>query len=308
MVVDASRIATVRAFTRSYTAALGVLDEHLLSSPFSLTEARVIYELAQRDVTEVADLRRSLGLDAGYLSRILSRFEATGLVTRARSGTDARRQRIRLTGAGRDAFAMLDTRSSEQVATLLGGMAEAEQRRLVDAMETVRAVLGPRPVAPSEPLVRPVQPGDLGWVVQRHGALYAQEYGWDRTFEGLVARIVADYAETADPTRENAWIAEIDGRRVGSVFLVADDDASTARLRLLLVEPTARGRGLGTRLVDECVGFARGAGYTAMTLWTNDVLTAARRVYERAGFRLVREEAHHSFGHDLVGQHWHLDL
>jgi DNA-binding MarR family transcriptional regulator/GNAT superfamily N-acetyltransferase len=308
MVVDTSRIAAVRAFTRSYTAALHVLDEHLLSSPFSLTEARVVYELAQCDVTEVVDLRRSLGLDAGYLSRILTRFEATGLVTRARSGTDARRQRIRLTGAGRDAYAMLDTRSSEQVATLLGGLADAEQRRLVDAMETVRTVLGQWPTTPAEPLVRPLQPGDLGWVVQRHGALYAQEYGWDRTFEGLVARIVADYAETADPTRENAWIVEVDGRRVGSVFLVAGEDASTARLRLLLVEPAARGHGLGRRLVDECVRFARAAGYTSITLWTNDVLVAARRVYERAGFRLAREEAHHSFGHDLVGQHWQLDL
>jgi DNA-binding MarR family transcriptional regulator/GNAT superfamily N-acetyltransferase len=308
MVVDAGRIAAVRAFTRSYTAALGVLDEHLLSSPFSLTEARVVYELAQRDVTEAADLRRSLGLDAGYLSRILSRFEAGGLVTRNRSGADARRQRIRLTGAGRDAFALLDARSSEQVATLLSGLAESEQRRLVDAMETVRAVLGQRPTTPAEPVVRPVRPGDLGWVVQRHGAIYAQEYGWDRTFEGLVARIVADYAETAEPSRENAWIAETEGRRVGSVFLVADDDPATARLRLLLVEPAARGGGLGGRLVDECVRFARSAGYASMVLWTNDVLTAARRVYERAGFRLIREEAHHSFGHDLVGQHWRLDL
>ncbi|MGH8823322.1 MAG: bifunctional helix-turn-helix transcriptional regulator/GNAT family N-acetyltransferase [Jiangellaceae bacterium] len=307
MVVDAGRIAAVRAFTRSYTVTLGVLDEHLLSSPFSLTEARVVYELAQRDVTEAADLRRSLGLDAGYLSRILTRFETTGLVTRNRSGTDARRQRVRLTGAGRDAFAVLDARSSEQVAALLGALDEAEQRRLVDAMGAVRAVLGPRAATPAEPVVRSVRPGDLGWVVQCHGALYAQEYGWDQRFEGLVARIVADCVETADPARENAWIAEIDGRRVGSVFLVADD-ASTARLRLLLVHPSARGHGLGTRLVDECIRFARGAGYTSMTLWTNDVLTAARRVYERAGFRLTREEAHHSFGHDLVGQHWQLDL
>ncbi|HEU0212719.1 MAG TPA: bifunctional helix-turn-helix transcriptional regulator/GNAT family N-acetyltransferase [Jiangellaceae bacterium] len=307
MVVDAARTAAVRAFTRSYTAALGVLDEHLLRSPFSLTEARVVYELAQRDVTEAADLRRSLGLDAGYLSRILSRFETTGLVTRNRSGSDARRQRIRLTRAGRDAFATLDAQSSVQVGGLLGDLDDVEQGRLVDAMGTVRAVLGQWPATPVEPVVRAVQPGDLGWVVQRHGALYAQEYGWDRTFEGLVARIVADYAETADPVRENAWIAEIEGWRVGSAFLVAEN-ASTARLRLLLVEPAARGHGLGGRLVDKCVRFASDAGYTSITLWTNDVLVAARRIYERAGFRLIREQAHHSFGNDLVGQHWQLDL
>ncbi|HJU97656.1 MAG TPA: bifunctional helix-turn-helix transcriptional regulator/GNAT family N-acetyltransferase [Jiangellaceae bacterium] len=307
MVVDAARTAAVRAFTRSYTAALGVLDEHLLRSPFSLTEARVVYELAQRDVTEAADLRRSLGLDAGYLSRILSRFETTGLVTRDRSGTDARRQRIRLTPAGRDAFATLDAQSSAQVGGLLGDLDDVEQGRLVDAMGTVRAALGQWPATPVEPVLRGVQPGDLGWVVQRHGALYAQEYGWDRTFEGLVARIVADYAETADPVRENAWIAEIEGWRVGSVFLVADD-ASTARLRLLLVEPAARGHGLGGRLVDECVRFARDAGYTSITLWTNDVLVAAQRIYERAAFRLTGEQAHHSFGNDLVGQHWQLGL
>lgn len=307
MVVDAGRTAAVRAFTRSYTAALGVLDEHLLRSPFSLTEARVVYELAQRDVTEAADLRRSLGLDAGYLSRILSRFETTGLVTRNRSGSDARRQRIRLTRAGRDAFATLDAQSSAQVGGLLGDLDDVEQGRLVDAMGTVRAVLGQWPATPVEPVVRAVQPGDLGWVVQRHGALYAQEYGWDRTFEGLVARIVADYAETADPVRESAWIAEIEGWRVGSAFLVAEN-ASTARLRLLLVEPAARGHGLGGRLVDKCVRFASDAGYTSITLWTNDVLVAARRIYERAGFRLIREQAHHSFGNDLVGQHWQLDL
>jgi DNA-binding MarR family transcriptional regulator/GNAT superfamily N-acetyltransferase len=303
VVVDTDRIAAVRAFTRSYTAAIGVLDEHLLRSPFTLTEARVVFELAQHEVTETADLRRSLGLDAGYLSRILSRFEVMGLVTRDRSGADARRQRIRLTDPGRDAFALLDARSSEQVAAMLDALDDAEQRRLVDAMQTVRTVLEPRPPTPAEPVVRPLRPGDLGWVVERHGTLYAQEYGWDHTFEGLVARIVADFAETADPARESAWIAELGGRRVGSVFLVTDD-ASTARLRLLLVDPSARGHGIGTLLVDECILFARRAGYTSMTLWTNDVLTAARRIYERAGFRLVREEAHHSFGHDLVGQHW----
>ncbi len=307
MTVDAARISAVRAFTRSYTAALGVLDEHLLRSPYSLTEARVVFELAQRDVTEAADLRRSLGLDAGYLSRILTRFETAGLVIRDRSDADARRQRIRLTVIGREAFEMLDARSAEQVEGMLSTLSEREQRRLVDGMDAVRAVLEQRPATPAKPVLRPLRPGDLGWVVQLHGAVYAQEFGWDRTFEGLVARIVADYADTVDPTREAAWIAVLDGRRVGSVFCVADDE-STARLRLLFVDPAARGAGIGTLLVDECVRFARGAGYVSLTLWTNDVLVAARRIYERAGFRLVREWPHLSYGQDLVGQDWWLDL
>ena len=306
-VTKAERVAAVRAFTRSYTAVLGVLDEGLLQSPYTLTEARVIFELAQRESTEVPDLRRSLGLDGGYLSRILARFEADGLVARRRSGADARRQVVRLTPAGRDVYKVLDARSTDQVTGLLSRLGDEEQQRLVDAMASIGDLLGepPRPAAPY--LVRPLQPGDLGWVVHRHGVLYAQEYGWDQTFEALVAHIVASYVDKRDPRRENAWIAEVGGVPVGCVFCVHKDDA-TAQLRLLLVEPSVRGMGIGARLVDECVEFARVAGYGALTLWTNDVLVAARHLYERAGFRLVEEEHHRSFGHDLVGQTWTLDL
>lgn len=304
---EAERVAAVRAFTRSYTAVLGVLDEGLLQSPYTLTEARVIFELAQRDITEVPDLRRSLGLDGGYLSRILARFEADGLVARRRSGADARRQVVRLTPAGRDVYEVLDARSTDQVTGLLSRLGDEEQQRLVDAMASIGDLLGEPPRRAAAYLVRSLRPGDLGWVVHRHGVLYAQEYGWDQTFEALVARIVASYVDKRDPRRENAWIAEVDGRPVGCVFCVHKDDA-TAQLRLLLVEPSVRGMGIGARLVDECVRFARMAGYGALTLWTNDVLAAARHLYERAGFRLVEEEQHRSFGHDLVGQNWTLDL
>jgi len=303
---EAERVTAVRAFTRFYTTVVGALDEGLLRSAYTLTEARVIFELAQRDTTDVPDLRRMLGLDAGYLSRILARFEGVGLVTRQRSAADGRRQVIRLTPAGRQAYAMLDSRSADQVKGLIGGLSDENQRRLVGAMGRIERLLGDPPRPPAY-VIRSLRPGDLGWVVQRHGALYAQEYGWDQTFEALVARIVASYVEVLDPRRSNAWIAEVDATPVGCVFCVPRD-AVTAQLRLLLVEPSARGTGIGARLVDECIRFARGAGYRSMTLWTNDVLVAARRIYERAGFRLVEEEEHHSFGHDLVGQNWVLDL
>lgn len=325
--VDEDRIREVRAFSRFYTAVIGLLDEGLLRSPYSLTEARVIFELAQADATEVVDLRRRLGVDAGYLSRILARFDTDGLIHRERSGGDARRQVIRLAQAGRDVYSMLDSRSAAQVRGLLAGLTDYDQGQLVEAMGTVRELLGHvvpggRRDAPAGPsaargtaeasdrtvALRPLRPGDLGWVVARHGVLYAREYGWDQSFEGLVARIVADYADHRDADRDNAWIAELAGEPVGCVFCVHGDDERTAKLRLLLVEPSARGHGVGTRLVDECVAFARAAGYTRLTLWTNDVLVAARRIYERAGFDLVEEERHRSFGHELVGQYWRLDL
>jgi DNA-binding MarR family transcriptional regulator/GNAT superfamily N-acetyltransferase len=304
--IEAERVTAVRAFTRFYTTVVGALDEGLLRSAYTLTEARLIFELGQRDTTEVPDLRRMLDLDAGYLSRILTRFEDQGLVTRQRSGADARRQVIRLTPAGRQAYAMLDARSAEQVKGLIGGLSDENQRRLVGAMGMIERLLGNPPRLPAY-VIRPPRPGDLGWVVQRHGVLYAQEYGWDQTFEALVARIVASYVDGLDPRRSNAWIAEVDAAPAGCVFCVPKD-AGTAQLRLLLVEPSARGMGIGVRLVDECIRFARTAGYRSLTLWTNDVLVAARRIYERAGFRLVEEEKHHSFGHDLVGQNWVLDL
>lgn len=296
------RVAAVRAFNRFYTNAIGVLREGLLRTPYSLTEARVVFELAQQDVTEVADLRRTLDIDAGYLSRILTRFETDGLATRERSRADGRRQTIRLTDLGRAAFEMLDTRSAEEFRELLAELTEEDQRRLLGAMETIREVLegSPRPEAF---VLRPPEPGDFGWVVHRHGVLYAEEYGWDDTFEALVARIVADYVDHRDPQRESAWIAEADGEPVGCVFCVKKED-KVAQLRLLLVEPSARGMGIGARLVEECIRFARRAGYESLMLWTNDVLHQARRIYERAGFELVEENKHHSFGHELVGQSW----
>ena len=305
--VDADRVAALRAFTRFYTALLGVLDEGLLHSPYSVTEARVIFELAQRELTHVADLRRDLDIDAGYMSRITARLEADGLVRRERSQADARRQVLRLTERGRVVFDMLDARAAEQATQLLVGMPDPVQRRVVAAMDTIRAAFADGATSPSTVVLRAPEPGDLGWVVARHGVLYAAEYGWGETFEGLVARIVGDFAADHDPRREAAWIAEIDGEPVGCVLCVAADEA-TAQLRLLLVEPTARGRGVGRRLVDECVRFARRTGYRSIVLWTNDVLVSARRIYEAAGFALADEDPHHSFGHDLVGQHWSLEL
>jgi DNA-binding MarR family transcriptional regulator/GNAT superfamily N-acetyltransferase len=299
-------VATVRDFNRFYTNLIGVLRGGLLDTPYTLTEARVIFELAQRDAVEVTELRRELDIDAGYLSRILGRFESDGLVSRERSGTDARRQVIRLTPAGRDAYKVLDERSAAQIAAMLDRLGGAQRQRLAGAMATIRDVLGEAP-RPRAYLLRPPRPGDLGWVIARNAAIYADEYGWDDTYEALVARIVADYVAGRDPRREAAWIAELDGTPVGCVFCVRRDD-ETAQLRLLLVEPSARGLGIGRRLVDECLAFAKRAGYRRIMLWTNDVLADARRIYERAGFRLRDEEQHHSFGHDLVGQTWWRDL
>jgi DNA-binding MarR family transcriptional regulator/GNAT superfamily N-acetyltransferase len=299
---EQERVAVIRAFNRFYTSRIGVLREGLLESPYSLTEARVIFELAQRETTEVAELRRSLNVDAGYLSRILARFDADGIVTRERSVSDGRRQVVGLTDGGRAAYRVLDTRSAAEVGALLTGLAEEEQRCLVGAMREIRRLLDPAPGR--QPLVlRPPVPGDLGWVVHRHGVLYAREYGWDETFEALVARVVADYVDQKDPARERVWIAELAGQPVGCIFCVKREDR-LAQLRLLLVEPGARGLGVGGRLVDECLDFARAAGYREIMLWTNDVLHQARRIYERAGFELREEKPHHSFGHDLVGQNW----
>jgi DNA-binding MarR family transcriptional regulator/GNAT superfamily N-acetyltransferase len=302
------RVAELRAFTRFYTSVLGVLDEGLLDTPYSVTEARIVFELAQQDATDLADLRRRLGTDAGYMSRLTARLEADGLLTRERSPVDARRQVLRLTDQGRSVFATLDARAAEQAAGLLAGLPDPVQQRVLAAMSTIRTVLADgRPERPRTVIIRPPGPGDYGWIVARHGALYAEEYGWDTTFEGLVARIVGEFLAGHDPAREAAWIAEVDGEPVGCVFCVAEDE-TTAKLRILLVEPDARGMGIGARLVDECVRFARRAGYQRLVLWTNDVLVSARRIYEAAGFTLVDEEPHHSFGHDLVGQTWALDL
>ncbi|HEX2105782.1 MAG TPA: helix-turn-helix domain-containing GNAT family N-acetyltransferase [Solirubrobacteraceae bacterium] len=297
-----AEVAAIRAFNRFYTARIGVLRDGLLATSHSLPEARVLFELGRRDAMDVADLRRTLELDAGYLSRLLARLEDQRLLRRERSPRDARRQRVALTGGGRAAFATLDERSAAEVGALLDGLRDEDRTRLLEAMRTVREVLdgAPRP----EPFVlRPLRPGDLGWVVHRHGVLYAEEYGWDETFEALVAKVLAAFAESHDPRREAGWIAEVAGRPAGSVFCVRRDER-TAQLRCLLVEPAARGMGIGGRLVEECVRFARRAGYAELVLWTNDVLVEARRLYERAGFALVAEEPHTSFGHDLVGQTW----
>lgn len=251
-------------------------------------------------------LRRALDIDPGYLNRMLARLETDELITRERSTTDGRRQVIHLTERGRQAFAMLDARSAEENQKLLARLTEEEQRRLLGAMGTMRAILEHSPPTQSF-VIRPPGPGDYGWVVQRHGVLYDHEYGWDQSFEALVARIVADYVDHRDPKRENAWNAEVDAEPVGCVFCVKWDE-QTAQLRLLLVEPSTRGMGIGSRLVEECLRFARRAGYREMMLWTSDVLADARRLYERAGFQLVEEETHRSFGHDLVGQNWWREL
>ncbi len=300
------RVAAFRAFNRFYTEVIGVLREGLLRTPYSLAEARVIFELAQHDDLALTDLRRALALDAGYLSRILARFTADGLITRQRATDDARRQTIRLTAPGRAAFALLDTRSAEEARALLGRLGDAEQRRLLGAMRAIRELLADAPRS-ERFLLRPPEPGDYGWVVQSHGAHYADEYGWDASFEALVARIVADFAAGHDAARARAWIAEVDGEPAGCVFCM-EKDAGTAQLRLLLVEPRARWLGIGARLIDECIRFARRADYARLMLWTNDVLVDARRLYERAGFTLGEEEHHRGFGHDLVGQNWWLAL
>jgi DNA-binding MarR family transcriptional regulator/N-acetylglutamate synthase-like GNAT family acetyltransferase len=301
------RIATVRRFNRFYTQKIGVLEEGLLQSRFSLTEARVLYELAHRDRPAASELARELHLDPGYLSRILRSFRRQGLIDRARAAGDGRRSHLSLTTEGETAFAPLDKRSRDEIAALLAPLTERAQRRLIAAMRGIEQLLDPVPAREEAFVLRPPQPGDIGWVAARHGAIYAAEYGFGSRFEALVAEIAAGFVTHLDPHRERCWIAEKDGEPVGSVFLVKDTD-SVAKLRLLLVEPTARGLGIGQLLVEECVGFARAAGYRKITLWTQSVLTAARRIYQAAGFDLVRTEPHHSFGHDLVGEYWELAL
>ncbi len=305
-----SVVDDVRGFNRFYTRMLGLLRPNLAGSAFGLTEARVLFELAQTDTqaqVAVSDLRRDLDLDAGYLSRILTAFSNAGIVTREQAADDGRRQIVRLTAQGRQSFAELDTLQAKAIDELLGPLADTDRHELVTSMNRIRRVLD-GDSRPTSVVLRSPEPGDLGWVVERHGARYAAEFGWDATFEALVARVVADFAERRDIGREAAWIAEVDGRRAGCVLCTATDDPQTAQLRLLLVEPSARGLGVGTRLVDECVRFAKRSGRRRITLWTNDVLWSARRIYERAGFRLDRSEPHHSFGHDLVGEYWSRDL
>jgi DNA-binding MarR family transcriptional regulator/GNAT superfamily N-acetyltransferase len=305
--MSVSTVTEIRGFNRFYTRVLGLLGPKLAGSAFGLTEARVLFELAHADQVAVADLRRALDLDAGYLSRILSRFIADGLVEREPSAADARRQLVRLTDKGQLAFRETDTLQAEAIDRLVEPLDENQRNELVTAMGRIRRMLDGGHRAGGL-VLRPTGPGDLGWVVERHGARYAAEHGWDATFEALVARVVADFGERMDTRRHAAWIAELDGERVGCIFCTASDDPDTAQLRLLLVEPQSRGAGVGSRLVDECLRFARRSGYRRIMLWTTDVQAEARRIYQRQGFRLDAREPQTRFGHELVGEYWSREL
>lgn len=302
------KIEAVRHFNRFYTKHIGVLDEGLLESPFSLTEARVIYELASREKTTAAELGNELRLDAGYLSRMLRDFERRKLIERNASEKDARQSILKLTAQGQKEFESLNRLSQNQIEEILNDLVAPEQNRLLTAMRTIEELLGAIPKEEKfSYILRLPQAGDMGWVVQSNGALYAQEYGWDEHYEALVANIVADFVKNFDAQKERCWIAEKDGENVGAVFLVKKSK-TVAKLRLLIVDPKARGLGIGKRLVDECSRFARQAGYKKITLWTNSVLVAARSIYQKAGYELVKTETHHSFGQDLVGETWELNL
>jgi DNA-binding MarR family transcriptional regulator/GNAT superfamily N-acetyltransferase len=301
------QIAQVRAFNRFYTRKLGVLDQQLLKSPFSLSEARVLYELAHREDAAAKEIGIELGLDPGYLSRIVQKFDEDGLITRKPLAADRRQYRLGLTAKGRQAFAKLDRSTHDDVAGMLAALPDGERRRLVGAMAEIERLLDTSGSWTSPAILREPGPGDMGWVVQSHGALYAGEYGFDSGFEALVAEIVAKFLTGFDAARERCWIAELDGAAVGSVFLVRHSD-DVAKLRLLLVDPAGRGQGLGKRLVGECVAFARARGYRKITLWTQSILTTARKIYQEAGFALVASEPHRSFGQNLIGETWEREL
>ena len=301
-------IDAVRAFNRFYTRRIGVLNEGLLRSPYSLTEARVLFELSRRSEATASDLSADLNADTGYMSRVVTRLEEKGLLKRMRASEDGRRRLLCLTARGRSVFETLDKSSREEVRAMLAVKSAEDCRRLCGAMRSIESILDDTARPSDTPYVlRQHGPGDIGWIVYRHGVLYSDEYRFDETFEALVADILARFVASYDPKRERIWIAELDGKRVGSV-VIAKDGEDVAQLRLFLVEPEARGHGIGTRLVDECIRFSRTAGYGKISLWTQSVLDAARRIYIRAGFRLVREEPHRSFGHDLVAETWELEL
>jgi DNA-binding MarR family transcriptional regulator/GNAT superfamily N-acetyltransferase len=309
MTTSGRAVAAVRRFNRFYTRQIGALDAGFLESPYSLTEVRVLYELANRDRTTATDLGRELGLDGGYLSRILRSFQGAGLLTRRPASDDARRSELALTAKGRRQFEALDVRQHTEVERLLRGLSAKDRRQLLRRMESVERLLAPtaRPRATVAYALRTHRPGDMGWIIHRQAVLYFQEYGWDERYEALIARIMAEFIEKFDPKHEKCWIAERDGEIIGSVFCVRKT-RTVAKLRLLYVEPSARGLGVGTRLVNECIAFARARRYRTLTLWTNSVLQDARRIYERSGFRLVDEAPHNSFGKSLIGQTWDLDL
>jgi DNA-binding MarR family transcriptional regulator/GNAT superfamily N-acetyltransferase len=302
-----SRVKAVRAFNRFYTRRIGVLEKGLLHSPYSLVEVRILYELAHASNLTATALEIHLGIDPGYLSRILRAFERKGLVTRKRSREDGRHIHLALTSLGRRTFTELNSRQSAEIARMLAPIPDVAQASLVTSMRGIERVLGGDPDGDRKVSLRSHRPGDMGWVMFRHGVLYSQEYKWDERFEALVGEIVVNFLRKFDSRCERCWIAELDGERAGSIFLVKDT-AAVAKLRLLLVEPAARGHGIGKLLVDECIAFARKAGYQKLTLWTNSILDAARHIYETAGFRLIKEEKHTSFGNGLTGQYWELDL
>ncbi len=304
---DNDTVTAVRRFNRFHTRIVGALNEHLLASEFPLVQVRIIYELAHDETLAAADLAARLGTDRGYLSRMLGELETRGLIRKTPDPANARRLVLTLTPDGRETFARLDRASSREVEDLIAPLDAAERRRLTGAMGRIERLLGPERDADRTFVLRAPEAGDYGWIIHRHGVLYSREYGWDARFEALVAKIVAEYAETNDPAGERCWIAEREGDIVGSVFIVREDE-TTARLRLLYVEPSARGLGVGRRLVEECIRFSRKAGYGRVVLWTNSVLTAARKIYEAEGFELVAEKPHSDFGPELTGQTWMLEL
>jgi DNA-binding MarR family transcriptional regulator/GNAT superfamily N-acetyltransferase len=301
------KVAVVRRFNRFFTRQIGVLREELLHSPYSLAESRIIYEIANRDNLIAADLSRELGLDAGYVSRILDRLLRQNLILRIPSDEDGRQRLLKLTSDGEKAASLLDCRSKEEISEMLDTLSVRDQNHLIEAMDTIEQLLGTG-FKYSEPyFLRRHEPGDMGWVIHMHGRLYSEEYGWNESFEALVAQICADFINHYNPDKECCWIAEMGGKIVGSIFVVKSDK-EVAKLRLLLVDPSARGSGLGTRLVDECIRFAKRKGYRKLVLWTNSVLVTARNIYKKAGFELVEQEPHHSFGKDLIGENWELIL
>lgn len=305
----AADAAAFRQFNRSYTRFLGTLNDSFLRTEYSLAEGRVLYEMAKRTRPQAKDISEALGMDAGYLSRILSKFEKAGLVERRTSKQDSRAADLRLTARGRAAFRTLNTRAEHEARAVLKDLTNAERSRFMGALQTIEQITLEKTREPRTFTLRTHRPGDMGMVVALEGAGYVDQFGWDSTFEALVAKIVGEFIMNFDPARERCWIAELDGRHVGHIFLVRHPERpDTGKLRLLYVDPAARGLGLGQTLVRECVQFAREAGYRRMTLWTQSILTAAHRIYEQAGFRLMHEEPHHSFGKDLIGQTWELEL
>nr|WP_307683846.1 bifunctional helix-turn-helix transcriptional regulator/GNAT family N-acetyltransferase [Variovorax boronicumulans] len=306
--IDAAAVKAIRQFNRFYTRRIGALDPYL-GSAMSLTDVRVLYELAHRETAVASEIGRDLGLDAGYMSRILRRFESEGWLTREPHARDARQSVLRLTEAGHAAFAPLQQKSRDEAAALLAPLAPAQRNQLVQAMGTMQSLLDPAaaPAKPQAAILRDPAPGDIGWVVQQHGEIYAREYGWDSSFEALVAQIAGDFLLKFQPEWERCWIAELNGERMGSIFVVRKS-ASVAQLRLLILSPAARGLGLGGKLVDECIAFARRKGYKKMVLWTNSDLVAARAIYAKRGFQLIKSEPHESYGKQLVGETWEMKL